>query len=287
MSLKAQGLTQKKSLSEKYRELQAVMRSYKRVVIGFSGGVDSTLLAKVAFDELCDGALAVIGRSASYPGREEEQAVSLAKSIGIAYQVLDTGEMAVGEYLENKGDRCYYCKKELYRLLSKVKEESNFNEVLDGTNLSDLGDHRPGLKATEELGIRKPLLEIGFTKEDVRALARELSLSNWDKPEFACLSSRIPVGLSISTEALSRVEQGEQKLYDLGFRQFRLRYHGNIARIQLLDKDFQQIIDPAVRSALIHSLTELGFDHVTLDLLSYQRGNKPVQAGQMPSDKDI
>ncbi len=260
-----------RSIQQKYTNLQQIIKSYGSVIIGFSGGVDSTLLAKVAYDVLGNRSLAVIGISPSYPKREEEEAIRLAETVGIPYITIATHEMDIEEYRQNQGDRCYYCKKELYGVLQKVKEEYNINEILDGTHLSDLKGHRPGFRATEELNIKKPLIEARFTKEDVRALAYELSLSNWDKPAFACLSSRFPTGININTEALLRVEQGEQVLYDLGFRQFRLRFHQDIARIQLLEEDFDKLFGQQVRITLTNKLKKIGFRFVTLDLIEYKK----------------
>ncbi len=257
------------SIHKKYAKLQQIIKSCESVIIGFSGGVDSTLLSKVAYDLLGNRSLAVIGISPSYPKREELDAIHLAETIGIPYITVSTHEMDIKEYRQNQGDRCYYCKKELYSVLQVVKEEYNINEILDGTHLSDLGGHRPGFKATEELNIRKPLIEASFTKEDVRALAHDLSLPNWDKPAFACLSSRFPKGTSINNESLFMVEQGEQVLYDLGFRQFRLRFHQDIARIELLEKDFSKVLINETRITLTNELKNIGFSFVTLDLIGY------------------
>ena len=257
------------TIQKKYGDLQKLIVSYKSVVIGFSGGVDSTFLSKVAYDVLGNLSIAVIGVSPSYPTREEEEAIKIANDIGISYITIETEEMNVEKYRLNQGDRCYHCKKELYTKLQQIKAEYNFNEILDGTNYSDLNDIRPGFKATEELNIKKPLLEACLTKEEIRTLSKELALPTWDKPSFACLSSRFPVGTEITKDSLSIVERGEQVLYELGFRQFRLRYYEKLARIELLEEDFPKVIDKSIRNKIIDSLSQLGFSHVTLDLLGY------------------
>ncbi|HEO65985.1 MAG TPA: ATP-dependent sacrificial sulfur transferase LarE [Spirochaetes bacterium] len=274
-------------IQQKYTNLQQIIKSYKSVIIGFSGGVDSTLLAKVAYDTLDNRSLAVIGISPSYPKREEKEAIQLAETIGIPYITIATHEMDIEEYRRNQGERCYYCKRELYGLLQKVKEKYDFNEIIDGTHLSDLGGHRPGFRATEELNIKKPFIEASFTKEDIRTLAHELSLPNWDKPAFACLSSRFPTGTNINTEALLMVEQGEQVLYDLGFRQFRLRFHQDIARIQLLEEDFTKLFKHQVRITLTNKLKEIGFSFVTLDLIEYKKESTSIESCNLQTHNDF
>ncbi len=259
----------KHDLQIKYNHLKETIRSYSSVIIGFSGGVDSSLLAKVSFDELKEKSLAVIGKSPSYPSREEDLAIDLANKIGIKYQIINTEELNNESYLKNQGDRCYYCKSELYSKLTQIKKDLNYTAILDGTNISDLRDIRPGLKATEELEIKKPLIDCNFTKEDIRNLSRYLGLPNWDKPSFACLSSRFPIGSFITIDGLNRIDKGEQVLYDMGFRQFRLRYHGDLARIELLEKDFQLIVDNHLRNRITTSLSELGFRYITIDLRPY------------------
>lgn len=264
-------------LNSKYHYLQATIKSYQSVVIGFSGGVDSSLLAKVAYDILGVQSLVVIGISPSYPRREKEEAVKTANIIGIPFITVETEEMTIEEYRLNKGNRCYYCKNELYTKLLEIKKKYHFSEVLDGTNLSDLEDIRPGLKATEELGIKKPLIEAYLTKKDIRDLSHQLGLPNWDKPSFACLSSRFPNGTEITIDSLSLVEQGEQLLYELGFRQFRLRYHQEIARIELLESDFHKILDNSIRKTITEKLSQLGFQHIALDLIGYHKENTSLK----------
>jgi len=231
--------------------------------------VDSTLLSKIAYDVLGDKALAAIGVSASYPKREENEAIQLAQDIGIPFITIVTEEMEVEGYRLNRGNRCYFCKKELYSKLQQIQDQYQFSYILDGTNYSDLSDDRPGIQATEELNIKKPLVEAQLTKDDIRLLSKQLKLSTWDKPTFACLSSRFPTGTEITTAGLILVDKGENILYRLGFLQFRLRLHHDLARIELLEKDFAKIIHPKTRTEIIKEFQQLGFQHITLDLVEY------------------
>lgn len=209
----------------KHYKLQRILLEMNSVAIGFSGGIDSTLLVKVAADVLGDRALAVIGRSETYPTREFEEALQLAKQFGAQTVVVATEETDDIKFRENPANRCYFCKTELFGKLGTVAREHNIAWIADGTITDDLGDFRPGMKAKTEHQVRSPLLEAGFCKNDVRLLARELGISTWDKPSFACLASRFPYGLGITKENLMKVDDAETFLRDLGFRQFRVRHH--------------------------------------------------------------
>lgn len=260
-------------LQLKYNHLKEIISNSGKVIIALSGGVDSSLLAKVSFDLLAEKALAVIGLSPSLPEREKEDALNLAKEIGIAIKTIQTNELENEDYKKNQGDRCYYCKSELYKEIHKLREELSFDTILDGTNFSDIGGHRPGFRATEELFIKKPLLEAKFTKDDVRKLARELGLSNWDKPAFACLSSRFPKGIMISTVDLGRVEKGEDILFQQGFKQFRLRFYNDLVRIEVSEDELHRFSYSSLRKKIVKSLKDLGFNYVTVDLEGYKQGN--------------
>ncbi len=258
------------NIEKRYSDLKAVIGSYSSVLVGFSGGVDSSFLVKTAYDVLGDRALAVIGTSMSYPDREEYKAFNLANQIGIPCIKVSTDEISIEEYRLNRGDRCYFCKRELYSRLNNIKDSLNYAEVLDATNLSDISDDRPGMRAISELGIRTPLVDVGLSKTDIRNLSCKLGLSVWDKPSFACLSSRFSVGTIISEDKLLLIDKGEQYLYDLGLRQFRLRYHDDLVRIELLEKDFNILINSDIRNSLVNSLRGLGFRFITMDLLGYR-----------------
>ena len=262
------------SVLTKYGELRRVLSALGGVAIGYSGGVDSTLLVKAAVDILGNRALAVIGRSATYPTREFEEAVQLAGTIGIRFLVVDTEETDVLKFRENPPDRCYYCKAELFGKLGEIAGREGLPWIADGTIADDLGDFRPGMRAKSERQVRSPLLETGFTKADVRELSRHLGLPTWDKPSFACLSSRFPYGMKITREALSRVDHAETLLRDLGFRAFRVRVHDeNTARIEAHPDDLLRLLGEEIRTKVLARLKELGFIYITLDLQGYRSGS--------------
>lgn len=262
------------TLKKKYDVLRDILSSMGSVAIGYSGGVDSTLLVKVAVEVLGDKTLAMIGRSKTYPTREFEDAVALAERIGARYVVVDTEETDDLKFRENPPDRCYYCKTELFGKLQELAEREKIDWIADGTIADDVGDFRPGMRAKSEHHVRSPLLEAGMTKEDVRAVSKELGLPTWDKPSFACLSSRFPYGTGITTENLTKVDQAETYLRDAGFRRFRVRFHDeHTARIEVAPDDIPRFLDPAFREALVARLRELGFLYVTLDLKGYRTGS--------------
>jgi len=261
-------------LSAKYAHLQAILSGLESVVIGFSGGIDSTLLIRVATDVLGDRALAVIGRSATYPTREFEEALQLAGSFGSRFQVVDTEETDNLKFRENPPDRCYFCKTELFGKLTVIAKQEGIRWIADGTITDDLGDFRPGMRARLEQNVRSPLLEADFSKDDVRMLARELGIPTWDKPSFACLSSRFPYGFGITQENLMKIDAAETFMRDRGFRFFRVRHHDDrTARIEIGDQDFHRIFDDRLRSELVAHFKQLGFLYVTLDLQGYRTGS--------------
>ena len=262
------------NLDAKYQHLQEILRSMGSVAIGYSGGVDSTLLLKVAVDVLGDRAVAMIGRSDTYPTREFEEALALAGSIGARTVIVNTEETDVLKFQENPPDRCYYCKTELFGKLGELAEREGIAWIADGTITDDVGDFRPGMKAKSEHLVRSPLLEAGFSKTDVRELSHRLELSTWDKPAFACLSSRFPYGTGITRENLQKVDAAETFLRDHGFRSFRVRFHdSSTARIEIGPQEFQRIVDEEFRTSLIARLKALGFVYVTLDLQGYRTGS--------------
>ena len=256
---------------DKEAALRGLIRGLGSCVVAYSGGVDSTLLARVAYDELGERAIAVTAVSPSLAARERAEAEAVARGIGLRHVLLDSREVEDERYLANTPQRCFWCKHEVYGLLTSYARAEGFAAVIDGTNLDDTRDPRPGRKAAAEQGVRSPLLEAGFTKAEVRALAQALGLPNWDKPSMACLSSRIPYGTPIRLAALTRVEQAEQVLADLGLGQARVRDHDPIARVEVAEADFAVVVQQ--RAALVAALTALGFTYVTLDLAGYRSGS--------------
>jgi uncharacterized protein len=273
-----QHLNHLKMLSEqtqtKYDHLRAIVKELGSVVIGYSGGVDSTLLLKVATDTLGLNALAVIGRSETYPSAEYKEAVALAQSFGARYVEVATEETDVLKFQENPPDRCYFCKTELFGKLTEIAAKESIPWIADGTITDDVGDFRPGMRAKKENNVRSPLLEAEMSKNDVREISRHLDLSTWDKPSFACLSSRFPYGFGITKENLSKVDRAEALLRKAGFRYYRVRHHDDkTARIEIGTEEFQRILDPQMRDTLVAQLKELGFTYVTLDLQGYRTGS--------------
>lgn len=257
----------------KYAKLQAILREMGSVVIGYSGGVDSTLLLRVAADTIGPKALAVIGRSETYPTKEFEEAVALAEGMHARYIVIRTEETDEIKFRENPVNRCYYCKTELFGKLGGIAEQENIPWIADGTITDDLGDFRPGMKAHDEKNVRSPLLEAGMNKAEVREISQELGLSTWDKQSFACLSSRFPYGTGITKENLTRVDAAETFLREHGFRSFRVRFHDtSTARIEVGPLELPRLVAEPLRSELVKHLKSLGFIYVTLDLQGYRTG---------------
>jgi len=241
-------------------------------VIAFSGGVDSSLLVKVAFDVLGDRCLAVIATSETYTKAELEEAEQFAQKVGVNYLVIATEELKNEEFASNSVKRCYYCKTELFNKLKSIAKEKGYGYILDGANLDDVLDYRPGRLAGKEMGVRSPLEEECINKEEVRQLAKELGLSNWDKPSLACLSSRFPYGQRITLESLKQVELAERILKQHNFRQVRVRHHQNIARLEIPKEDFARLIG-SVLDDVVNKLKELGFIYITLDLQGLRSGS--------------
>jgi pyridinium-3,5-biscarboxylic acid mononucleotide sulfurtransferase len=261
-------------IQKKYEQLQAILKEMGTVAIGYSGGVDSTLLLKVAADVLGPHALAMIGRSETYPTREFEEAVALAERMGARYVVVTTEETDDLKFRENPPDRCYFCKTELFGKLQEIASKEGIQWIADGTITDDVGDFRPGMRAKQERNVRSPLLEAGLSKAEVREVSRHLELPTWDKPSFACLSSRFPYGTGITKENLSRVDGAETFLRDEGFRFFRVRFHDDkTARIEVGSQEIHRLLDDSLRERLVKHLKDLGFVYVTLDLQGYRTGS--------------
>jgi len=258
-------------ISEKLTRLQNILRSMERVAVAYSGGTDSSLLLKVACDVLGDGAIGITAVSASLAADELVEAEAIARQIGARHVLVDSHETDDPRYLENTPQRCYFCKAEVYDELVRHAQQLGYPVVVDGTNADDVHDHRPGRQAAREWGIRSPLMEAGMTKNEIRQLARQLELPNWDKPAAACLSSRIPYGTMIDLEMLTQVEKAEQSLHRLGFRQLRVRHHDRVARIEVELQDFPLILNR--REEILQAIQAAGYQYVTLDLAGFRSGS--------------
>ena len=260
------------ALGEKEQRLREYIKELESAVIAFSGGVDSTLLIKVALEELgSDNVLAVIGRSASYPTRELEAAEKLVRSLEAPYKIIETEELSDPNYKSNPEDRCYYCKSELFDKLNAIADQNNLNHVLDGSNADDNKDWRPGQKAASKQGILSPLQYNNLNKNEVRALAKKLGLKNWDKPSMACLASRFPYGETIDEKNLKIIEKSEEFLYDLGLTQIRVRLDKGSARIEVPPSEFSLVLKN--NEKITDYLKQLGFMYISLDLEGYKSGS--------------
>lgn len=245
----------------------------ERIIVAFSGGVDSSFLLKVAHEVLSENVLAVTAKSSTYPEREFNEALKFAADYGIPHRVIISEELEVEGFSQNPLNRCYLCKRELFNKIRHIAINEDYKFIAEGSNKDDLGDYRPGLQAISELGITSPLREADLSKDDIRLLSKELGLKTWDKPSFACLSSRFPYGERITAEKLQMVDKAEQFLIDLGFRQTRVRHHGSVARIEVEEMDFERFLDKKIRSVVYTRLKELGYVHVALDLKGYRTGS--------------
>jgi uncharacterized protein len=260
-------------LNAKAAALQSELQGLGRVLVAYSGGVDSAYLAFAAHQALGGGMLAVIADSPSLPRTQLQDAIAFAQETAIPLQVIVTEEMEREEYVRNDGSRCFHCKDELFAVMEAFRNEQGYESIAYGVNVDDQGDFRPGQSAAKQHGIAAPLLAAGLTKKDIRELARTAGLRIWDKPAAACLSSRIEYGRPVTREALSAVEQGEEALHQLGFRQLRVRHHGDIVRIEIDRAELPRALDPGMAAEFTRIFKALGFKFVTLDLEGFRSGS--------------
>jgi pyridinium-3,5-biscarboxylic acid mononucleotide sulfurtransferase len=261
------------TMEQKRQQLQATLAQLGSVLVAYSGGVDSTYLLMEAHATLGDECLGVLGVSPSLAPQEHDEAIALAKKFGLPLIEVATHEMDNPNYIANRGDRCYFCKDELYDRLEVVRLEKGFNAIVDGLNADDVGDYRPGVKAAGEHGVSHPLQDAALTKQEIRQLSQAFGLPTWDKPASPCLSSRIPHGTPVQLAALTSINEGEQYLRSLGIRQVRVRHHDKIARIEVDVADLANLVDAERRDGIVRKFKSLGYTYVTVDLAGYRTGS--------------
>lgn len=260
-------------MDAKFEKLVSALGETNGVLVAFSAGVDSTFLLKVAHMALGERAIALTASSPTAPPGELEAAKDFTKELGCRHIIVDSNELANPSFAQNPSNRCFFCKDELYRICRSQAEQSGVTTIVDGTNLDDLKDHRPGLQAANQWGIRHPLVEVEMTKQEIRGYSQQLGLATWDKPSSPCLSSRFPYGTEINLERLNRVAACESFMKELRFREFRVRYHGDLARIEVAQNEFDRLFEKETRDAVVQKFKAAGFNYVSLDLQGYRTGS--------------
>jgi len=262
------------SVEEKFARLKEIFLSMGRVVVAYSGGVDSTLLLRAAKESLGEAhVVAVTALSPLYPDRELAGAKRMAQEMGVKHILIESNELEIDGFSKNPSNRCYFCKKELFEEMQNLARKEAISFVVEGSTLDDEKDHRPGRRAIQELGIRSPLQEARFTKEDVRELSKTLGLPTWDKPSFACLASRFPYGEEITPEGLRMVDEAEDFLFSLGFKQVRVRHYQSLARIEVYPEEMSRLMNGSLREKVVNRLKKIGYRYVTLDLQGFRSGS--------------
>jgi uncharacterized protein len=272
------------SLDSKLEQVRASFRPMRSVMVAFSGGVDSTFVLRVAHDTIGDRLIALTTTSPTMPDDDRRNAIAMAQAIGVRHLVIESNELEIEGYARNPLNRCYLCKHNLFEVCAAKARELDIEIIVDGLNLDDLHDYRPGIKAAAERRVQHPLVEAELTKAEIRELSRSLGLPTWDRPASPCLSSRFPYGTTITLEGLHQVEGGEQILHALGFRVARVRYHGEVARIEVEAGELGRMLDPTIRETVNGEFKKLGFRFVTLDLKGFRSGslNEGIQTAQSP-----
>ncbi len=258
---------------EKREKLADLLLRCGSLAVAFSGGVDSAFLLQTAYDLLGDRTIAVTAAPPFVPEREREEALSFCRERGIRQILIPARELDIESVRRNPPDRCYHCKQVIFRSILETAAKNGISAVAEGSNADDAGDYRPGMRAVRELGVLSPLLDCGLSKEEIRMLSKERGLPTWDKPSFACLASRFVYGETITDEKLAMVEKSEQFLYELGFRQFRVRIHGTLARIEILPEEFGKLMNTEIREKTVRAMKNYGFSYVAMDLAGYRTGS--------------
>ncbi len=272
---------------KKSNNLKNHLQQLQSIAVAYSGGVDSTFLLAVAHDVLGNNVIAVTARSSTYPEREFREAAEFVQKMGIRHVVIISEELDIAGFADNPTNRCYYCKRELLTKVIEVARENNIRNVAEGSNVDDLGDFRPGMQAVRELGVVSPLREAGLSKEEIRILSQKIGLPTWNKPAFACLASRFPYGQKITGDKLDTVDQAEQYLLDLGFRQVRVRHHGDIARIEVSPPEREKFFNSELMDKVSEKFRQLGFMYTALDLQGYRTGSMNEAIDVVCKNKEI